>query len=69
MKYKNGKRFILSNDVNYNIYNHNSRKAFILRISDGKETKFLSSPDMDLKFEVEFFLRILQKKTPKILEH
>lgn len=62
IKYKNGETFILSNDINYNIYNYNSRKAFMLRVSDGKETKFLLSPDMNLKSEVEVFFNDFTKK-------
>ncbi|WP_312079421.1 hypothetical protein [Chryseobacterium sp.] len=62
IKYDNGQTFTLSNDINYNIYNYNSRKAFMLRISDGKETKFLLSPDINLKPEVEVFFKDFTKK-------
>ncbi|MCA6068465.1 hypothetical protein JI747_014865 [Chryseobacterium sp. RG1] len=66
IKYNNGETFLLSDDINYNIYNYNSRKAFMLRILDGKTTKFLLSLDMNLKPEVEvFFNDFIKKKNKK----
>lgn len=62
IKYKNGETSILSHDINYNIYNYNSTKAFMLRISNEKETKFLLSPDMNLKSEFEVFFSDFTKK-------
>ncbi|SFT90645.1 hypothetical protein SAMN05421857_4042 [Chryseobacterium formosense] len=59
IKYHNGKTFLLSDQMVYNIYDYYSRKAFMLRISDEKLTKFLLSPDMSIKPEIEFFLRIV----------
>jgi len=66
IKYNNGETFLLSDQMTYNIYNYNSRKAFMLRISDGEMTKFLLSPDMSIKPEVEsFFKNFIKKKNKK----
>ncbi|MGI9652048.1 hypothetical protein [Chryseobacterium sp. RLHN22] len=66
VKYDSGEKLLLSQNLNYNIYNYNSRKAFMIRISDGETTKFFLSPDINLKPEVEIlFNGYIKKKNTK----
>lgn len=45
----------LGKQFNYNLYQYNSRKVFMIRISDKHKSYFYLSPDMHLKNDVEAF--------------
>ncbi|PJK01567.1 hypothetical protein CO611_00235 [Lysobacteraceae bacterium NML03-0222] len=54
---KDGKNieFKLGDVFNYNLYDYNSRKAFMVRVSSRGKSYFYLSPNMNLKGEVEYF--------------
>lgn len=52
----------LPNSTTYNIYNYNSRKAFMLRITTQAGTKYFLSPDMNIKSDIEDFFAKFSKK-------
>ncbi|MFK8267184.1 hypothetical protein [Capnocytophaga cynodegmi] len=52
----------LDKNFNYNLYNYNSKKAFMIRISDQNKSYFYLSPNMDLKSDVENFFPASNKK-------
>lgn len=54
---KDGKNieFKLDDVFNYNLYDYNSRKAFMVRVSSRGKSYFYLSPNMNLKGEVEYF--------------
>lgn len=53
----------LDKNFNYNLYNYNSKKSFMIRISDENKSYFYLSPNMHLKNDIEaFFLRQIRRK-------
>lgn len=61
-----GKGIHLVEGTTYNIYNYNSRKAFMIRVSTCTETKYFLSPDMNVKSDIEsFFANFLKKPSCK----
>lgn len=55
IKEENNIEIKLDDSFNYNLYNYNSRKAFMIRISDKNKSYFYLSPNMDLKNDIEAF--------------
>ncbi|ATA88497.1 hypothetical protein CGC58_01340 [Capnocytophaga stomatis] len=52
----------LDKNFNYNLYNYNSKKAFMIRISDENKSYFYLSPNMHLKSDIEAFFPASNKK-------
>lgn len=60
-----GNEVHLSDNTTYNIYNYNSRKAFMLRVTTQAGTKYFLSPDMSMKSDIEDFFATFPKKPNK----
>lgn len=68
LKDEKGKEICLPDNTTYNIYNYNSRKAFMLRITTQAETKYFLSSDINMKPSIEiFFAQFLRKPATKDL--
>ncbi|MEI2273494.1 hypothetical protein OHD16_15200 [Sphingobacterium sp. ML3W] len=66
LKDEKGNEVHLPDNTTYNIYNYNSRKAFMLRITTQAGTKYFLSPDMNMKSDIEdFFAKFPQKPNRK----
>lgn len=66
LKDDKGNEVPLPDNTTYNIYNYNSRKAFMLRVTTQTGTRFFLSPDMDMKANIEgFFAKFLKKTSNK----
>ncbi|MBP2619645.1 hypothetical protein [Chryseobacterium jejuense] len=66
LKDDKGNEVHLPDNTTYNIYNYNSRKAFMLRVTTQSGTKYFLSPDMNMKSNIEgFFGKFLKKTSSK----
>ncbi|WP_336960789.1 hypothetical protein [Chryseobacterium contaminans] len=63
LKDDKGNEVHLPDNTTYNIYNYNSRKAFMLRVTTQTGTKYFLSPDMNMKSTIEGFFGNFFKKT------
>ncbi|WP_343560677.1 hypothetical protein [Sphingobacterium sp.] len=62
LKDEKGNEVHLYDNTTYNIYNYNSRKAFMLRVTTQTATKYFLSPDMSIKSDIEDFFAKFPKK-------
>ncbi|RXM50187.1 MULTISPECIES: hypothetical protein [unclassified Chryseobacterium] len=66
LKDDKGNEVHLPDNTTYNIYNYNSRKAFMLRVTTQSGTRYFLSPDMNMKPNIEvFFGQFLKKASSK----
>lgn len=63
MKDSSGNEIDLPTNTTYNIYNYNSKKAFMLRITTQTGTHYCLSPDINMKSSIADFFAKFQKKT------
>ncbi|QIH35491.1 hypothetical protein [Sphingobacterium sp. DR205] len=62
LKDDKGDKVHLPDDTTYNMYNYNSRKAFMLRVTTQAGTRYFLSPDMNMKSSVEIFFEKFSKE-------
>jgi len=66
MKDSSGNEIDLPTNTTYNIYNYNSKKAFMLRITTQTGTHYCLSPDINMKSSIaDFFCKVSKKNEPK----
>lgn len=55
IKEENNIEINLDEKFHYNLYHYNSRKVFMMRVSDKNKSYFYLSPNMGLKDDIEAF--------------